>query len=113
VGKLFNRGGIGVKRRRTMAKSIDQMTKAVVDQADDYIGETVRKASQFTSSVANAVEDGLDTAKRAASDGRNAIEEFLHNTSKRVKRRPIESVLLSLAAGIAFGLLMGRATHND
>ena len=97
-----------------MEKSaVDQVAKSVVDQADHYIGETVRKASQFTSMVADAVEDGLNTARRAASDGRDAVEDFLHDTSRRVKRRPMESVLLSLAVGIAFGFLIGRATSND
>jgi len=96
-----------------MTKSVDQMAKTVVDQAEDYIGETVRRASEFTSTVTDAVQDGLTTARRAASDGRDAVEDFLHDTSRRVKRRPIESVLLSLAVGIAFGFLIGRATTNE
>ncbi|HVU46410.1 MAG TPA: hypothetical protein VHD85_09810 [Terracidiphilus sp.] len=89
------------------------MEKSVADQADRYVAETVRKASEFTSTVADAVQDGLTTARRAASDGRDAVEDFLHDTSRRVKRRPIESILLSLAVGVAFGFLIGRATSND
>ncbi|MGB6745862.1 MAG: hypothetical protein WBE38_19590, partial [Terracidiphilus sp.] len=72
-----------------------------------------RKASQFTSTVADAVEDGLSTARRAAEDGREAVEEFVHDTTKRAKRRPIESILLSLAAGVVFGFLLGRATSGE
>jgi ElaB/YqjD/DUF883 family membrane-anchored ribosome-binding protein len=115
-----------------MTKSVvDQVAKSVVDQADNYVGETVRKASQFTSTAADAVQDGLKTARQftstaadavqehlktarnAIADGRDAVDDFVHDTSKRVKRRPIESVLLSMVIGIAVGFLVGRATSND
>jgi len=89
------------------------MAKSIVDQAEDYVGESVRKASQFTSTVTDAVQDGLSTARRAASDSRDAIDDFLYDTGKRVKRHPIESVLLSLVIGIALGFLVGRTTSND
>lgn len=89
------------------------MAKSVADQTTSYIGESVRKASEFTSTLADAVEDGLSTAKRAAEDGRDAVEEFLHDTTRRVKRRPIESILLSLAIGVAVGFLVGRATSSE
>jgi hypothetical protein len=89
------------------------MAKSVADQAASYIGESVRKASQYTSTVADAVEGGLTTAKRAAQDGHEAVEEFLDDTARRVKRNPIEAILLSLAVGVAFGFLIGRATSGD
>src|SRR5262245_22353303 len=49
LGSLLNCVRIGWNRRGQMVKSVDQMAKSVVDQADNYIGETVRKASQFSS----------------------------------------------------------------
>jgi ElaB/YqjD/DUF883 family membrane-anchored ribosome-binding protein len=92
---------------------VDKVAKSVVDQADNYIGETVRKVSQFSSTVADAAQDSLSTAKRAVEDGRDAVEDFVRDTSKRVKRRPIESVLISMVIGVAFGFLMGRATSGE
>lgn len=89
------------------------MAKSVAGQTANYIGESVSKASEFTSSVANAVEDGFDTAKRAAQDGRDAVEEFIDDTTRRVKRHPIQSILLSLAVGLAFGFLVGRVTRGE
>lgn len=86
------------------------MAKSVVDKTTDYIGESARKASQFTASAADAIEDGMETAKRAARDGCDVVEEFVHDTTRRVKRRPIESVLLALAVGLAFGFVVGRVT---
>lgn len=89
------------------------MAKSVVDTTTDYISDSARKASQFTSSAADVIEDGLDTAKRAARDSCDAIEEFVHDTTRRVKRRPMESVLLALAVGIAFGFLASRVARGD
>jgi ElaB/YqjD/DUF883 family membrane-anchored ribosome-binding protein len=89
------------------------MAKSVLGRTSDSIGESVHGASRFASSVADAVEDGLGTAKRAARDGRDAVEQFVNDTNKRVRRSPIESVLASLAVGIILGFLVGRATSGD
>ncbi|HEY1804425.1 MAG TPA: hypothetical protein VGG45_08075 [Terracidiphilus sp.] len=89
------------------------MTKSVMDKTNEYIGESVRKTSEFTASVADAVEDGLTAAKRAARKGQEAMDDFVGDTSKRVKRSPIQSVLISLAVGVAFGFLVGRTTKSS
>jgi ElaB/YqjD/DUF883 family membrane-anchored ribosome-binding protein len=88
------------------------MAKTFADQASRHIAESARKAAQFKSSVTSAVEDGLDAAKQAAQDGREAVEEFVDDTAKRVKRRPIESVLIALAIGVSLGFLIGRSTKD-
>jgi ElaB/YqjD/DUF883 family membrane-anchored ribosome-binding protein len=97
----------------SITKGKDKMAKSVADQTTKYIGESVRKASEFTSTLADTFEDGLSTAKRAAQDGRDAVEGLLHDTTRRVKRRPIESILISLAVGVVFGFLVGRATSGE
>jgi hypothetical protein len=89
------------------------MAKSFADQAGDYIGDTVRSASQFGAVAADAVKEGVSTAGRAISDTRDAAEDFLDETKRRAKRHPIESILLSLAIGVAFGFILGRATSND
>ena len=89
------------------------MAKSFGDKAGTYIDETVRSASQFSAAVADAAKDGVSTAKHAVSDTRDAVEDLLDKTSRRVKRQPIESILLSLAIGMAFGFILGRATSND
>ena len=96
-----------------MEKSVvDKVAKTLVDQAGN-IGDTVRKASRFTSNIAESVQDGLSTAKDAVQDGRDAVEDFLGDTARRVKRSPLESVLLSLTVGVAVGFLLGRVTSRD
>ena len=48
------------------------MAKSFADQAGDYVGETVRSASQFGAVAADAVKEGVSTARRAVSDTRDA-----------------------------------------
>jgi len=95
-----------------MEKSIvDQVAKTLVDQANN-VGDTFRKASEFTSSMAGSVNDGVKTAKNAVKDGREAVEDFIDDTARSVKRSPIQSVLISVGIGLAVGFLLGRGTSR-
>ena len=95
-----------------MQKSVvDQVAKTLVDQANN-VGESFRKASEFTSSVAGSVNDGMKTAKNAVKDGRDAVEDFIDDTARSVKRSPIQSVLISVTIGLAVGFLLGRGTSG-
>ena len=95
------------------------MTKSTVDRASDYMDESARKASQFTSSAADAIEEGLDAAmdgleaaRRAAKNGRDVLEDFADDTARRVKRYPLQSVFISLAAGVILGFVVGLTTRG-
>ena len=95
-----------------MEKSVvDQVAKTLVDQASN-VGESFRKASEFTSNVAGSFQDGMKTAKNAVNNGREAVEDFIDDTARSVKRSPIQAVLLSLTVGLAVGFLLGRGTSR-
>jgi ElaB/YqjD/DUF883 family membrane-anchored ribosome-binding protein len=89
------------------------MAKSVTEQTGDYIGETVRNVSQMGQAAADAVQDGISSARRAVADTRDAAEDFLNETKRRVKRQPIETMLLTAAIGIVLGFVLGRATRGD
>jgi ElaB/YqjD/DUF883 family membrane-anchored ribosome-binding protein len=96
-----------------MEKSVvDQVAKTLVDQASN-VGDTFRRASEFTSNVADSVNDHMKTAKGAVKDGRDAVEDFIDDTARSVKRSPIQSILISAAIGLAVGFLVGRGTSGD
>jgi len=95
-----------------MEKSVvDQVAKTLVDQASN-VGESFRKASEFTSNVAGSVQDGMKTAKNAVNNGREAVEDFIDDTARSVKRSPIQAVLLSLTVGLAVGFLLSHRTSR-
>jgi len=54
----------------------------------------------------------LKTAKHAVKDGRDAVEDFIDDTARSVKRSPIQAVLLSAVVGLAVGFLLGRGTSR-
>jgi hypothetical protein len=83
------------------------MAQSVLERAGEQIAETARQASRTTSAVADAIEDGVGAAKRFAKQGCDGVEEFLDDTTKRLQRHPTETVVASLAVGVAVGILIG------
>ena len=83
------------------------MSETVVSRAGEQIAETARTASRLTSAMAEAVEEGLGAARRVAKQGGDAAEEFCDDTTKRLARHPVETVVGSVAMGIAIGVVLG------
>ncbi len=96
------------------------MSESVIGKASDFIGkagdtfaDTAKTASKFTAKVADAVEDGIGAAKRVVKNSGDAAEEFFDDTTKRLQRHPIETVVASFAAGLAVGVFIGWITTRD
>jgi ElaB/YqjD/DUF883 family membrane-anchored ribosome-binding protein len=79
------------------------MTQSVFEQAGEQIADTAHKASRAASAVADALEDGVGAARRAAKQGRYAATELFDDTKRRVRQHPVETVVATFAAGIAAG----------
>lgn len=83
------------------------MIQSVLERTGDQVAETARKASRAASAVADALEDGVGAARRVAKQGGDAAEEFIDDTTKRLQRHPIETVVTTFAVGIGLGVLIG------
>lgn len=83
------------------------MTQSVLERTSDQIAEPARKASQATSAVADAIEDSVEAARRVAKQGGDAAEEFIDDTTKRLQRHPVETIVVAGAMGIAAGIVIG------
>jgi ElaB/YqjD/DUF883 family membrane-anchored ribosome-binding protein len=83
------------------------MAETVVGRAGEHIAETARTASRVTSAMADAVEEGLGAARRVAKQAGDAAEEIFDDTTKRLERHPVETVVVSVAAGFAIGIVIG------
>ena len=83
------------------------MSDSVVSKAGDQIAETARTASRLTSTMADAVEEGMGAARRLAKQAGDAAEEFFDETTKRLERHPTETVVGSVAVGIILGMVIG------
>jgi hypothetical protein len=79
------------------------MAQSVLEQVGEQFDETVHKAARAGSAVAEAFEDGIGAARRAAKHGGQAAAELFDDTKRRVQRHPVETVVATFAAGIAAG----------
>jgi ElaB/YqjD/DUF883 family membrane-anchored ribosome-binding protein len=83
------------------------MPQTVLERTGEHIAESARKASRMTSEVADAIEDGVGAARRVVRQGGDAAEEFFDDTTKRLQRHPIETIITSLAVGMTVGIMIG------
>jgi ElaB/YqjD/DUF883 family membrane-anchored ribosome-binding protein len=83
------------------------MEQSVFEHVGQQIDDTTHKATRAASAVADALEDSVLAAGRAARDGADAATELLYNTKRRLQRHPLETVAVSFVAGIAAGAAIG------
>ena len=83
------------------------MADTVIGRTGEHIAETARTASRMTSTLADAVEEGMGAARRVVKQAGDAAEELFDDTTKRLQRHPVETVVSSLAVGICIGVVVG------
>ncbi len=79
------------------------MTANVMEKVDEHAAESIHRVSRTTSAVADAIESGIDTAKRLGKHSSDAAEELMDDTVQRIKRHPLETVVAAFAVGFAIG----------
>jgi F0F1-type ATP synthase assembly protein I len=80
--------------------------------AEAAVHKPIRVVSRAATAMADAVEDSLIAAKRIGKDTSDAAEQFMEDTSQRIKRHPVETVVGALGAGIMLGAFLGWLTHR-
>src|ERR1035437_9955850 len=65
-------------------KGQEIMTQSIFEGTGEKISDTAHKASRAASAVADAVEDGVVAARRAAKQGCYAAAECFDDTKRRV-----------------------------
>lgn len=88
------------------------MPQSILEKAGEHIAESVREASRVTAAVADAFEDGVGVARRAAKQSGAAAEDFVNDSTRRIQRNPLVTVAATLATGFAVGILTGLAIRR-
>jgi len=83
------------------------MSQTVLERTAEHIAESAHQASRATSAVADAIEEGVGVARRAAKQGGDAAEEFLNDTTQRLQRHLVLTVATTFAVGLTAGTLIG------
>jgi hypothetical protein len=83
------------------------MSQTVAEKTAEHIGESARQASRATGAIADAIEEGVGVVRRAAKQGGDVAEEFLNDTTQRIQRRPVLTVVTTFVVGVTVGTLIG------
>lgn len=70
------------------------------------VEDVAREVSKIRSVVADAVEDGLRSARQAVKHVRRAADDTIEEAQHAVKQRPLEAVGIAFAAGFVAGGLL-------
>ena len=88
------------------------MAESTLDKTGEQVTATAHKASRAASAVADALEGGVDAARRVAKQGGDAAVEFLDDTIKRLQRHPIEAIVVTFAVGVMAGIAIGWSMNR-
>jgi ElaB/YqjD/DUF883 family membrane-anchored ribosome-binding protein len=83
------------------------MTENIVDKAEAQVAESIRKLTRATSTMAEAIDEGVGAIKLAVKRSGDLAEEMMDDTTQRVKRHPVETVVATFALGLIGGVLIG------
>jgi len=68
------------------------MAKDILGKADEQVAESIRKLTRATSAMADAIDEGTNVIKHPIKRSGDVAEELLDDTTRRVKRHPIETM---------------------
>lgn len=83
------------------------MSQTLAEKAAEHVGESARQASRASNAIADAIEDGVGAVRRLAKHSGDAAEEFMNDTTQRLQRNLVLTVVTTFAAGVAAGALIG------
>ena len=81
------------------------MAESILEKADAQVAESIHKLSRATSAMAEAIDEGVDVIKRAVKQSSDAAEEFMDDTTQRIKRHPVEATAVTFTLGVVGGFI--------
>ncbi|HEU5254821.1 MAG TPA: hypothetical protein VFU28_02460 [Vicinamibacterales bacterium] len=84
----------------------DNMSRAAREA--ERLMDLGKGAVRMKVTIAERIEDDVNKARRAVKHGYRAAEDFVEDTTHRIKREPLRSVGVIFIAGMALGWLLPR-----
>jgi ElaB/YqjD/DUF883 family membrane-anchored ribosome-binding protein len=81
-------------------------------EAEERLTHFGKEAVRMKATIAEAIEDRMNTARRAVKHGYRATEDFVDDTTHRIKGDPLRALGLSFVAGVAAGWLLPHRTRG-
>jgi ElaB/YqjD/DUF883 family membrane-anchored ribosome-binding protein len=83
------------------------MAENSAEKADAQVAESIHKLTRATSAMAEAIDEGVGAIKLAVKRSGDLAEEMMDDTTQRVKRHPVETMVATFALGLIGGVLIG------
>ncbi len=83
------------------------MAEGILEKADAQVAESIKRLSRAASSMAEAIDDGVGVIKLAVKRSGDLAEEIMDDTTQRVRRHPVETMVATFAAGLVAGMFIG------
>jgi len=81
-------------------------------RAEERLTHFGKEAVRMKAAIADVIEDGMTMAKRTVKHGYRATEDFVDDTTHRIKRDPRRALGLCFVAGVAAGWLLPHRTRG-
>jgi uncharacterized protein YacL len=83
------------------------MAENIVEKDDAQVAESIRKLTRATSAMAEAIDEGVGAIKLAVKRSGDLAEKMIDDTTQRVKRHPVETVVATFTLGLIVGGFIG------
>ena len=84
----------------------------VAREAEERLRHVGKEAVRMKATIAEAIEDRVNTARRAVRHGYRATENFVDDTTHQMKRNPLRALGFSFVAGVAAGWFLPHRTRG-
>jgi ElaB/YqjD/DUF883 family membrane-anchored ribosome-binding protein len=84
-----------------------EIESPLVEQEETMRNEVLEKVAKAEGAVAEAVEERLDAARRAAKRVRRAAEDWVEDAEHRIKKHPLRTVGICFGVGLGLGAVLG------
>ena len=83
------------------------MAENIAEKVDAQVAESIRKLTRATSAMAEAIDEGVGAIKLAVKRSGDLAEEMIDDTTQRVQRHPVETMVATFTMGLIVGGLIG------
>jgi ElaB/YqjD/DUF883 family membrane-anchored ribosome-binding protein len=83
------------------------MAERILERADTQVAKSIHKLSHATSAMAEAIDEGAGAIKVAVKRSGDLAEEIIDDTTERVKRHPVETMVATFGVGLVAGVFIG------
>lgn len=81
--------------------------KKVTAQVGEQLAYAGMEVDRMKVKMAQAVDDGVDAARKAVKRSRHAAEDMIDETAYKIKHDPLQSVAITFGIGLGLGVLIG------